>query len=180
MAAPTSSSAHLRAVTSSTGYDGGFLNHFDMNFPSGAAATRKSSTRCGRPSNRGRLRRDRPRSRRVRSNGNDLAVDHLPILSFGLRVVRMRGLNEEEVPHDHPDDSRDHFSMPAARLPVGYEADVVVVGAGPGRGLLPPFQAARMGASVIVVEKFDMHGRRPHLGSARVRRWGGWAASMPN
>lgn len=50
-----------------------------------------------------------------------------------------------------------HFDMPAARLPVGYEADVVVVGAGPG-GFAAALQAARMGASVIVVEKFDMPG----------------------
>lgn len=50
-----------------------------------------------------------------------------------------------------------HFDIPAARLPVGYEADVVVVGAGPG-GFAAALQAARMGASVIVVEKFDMPG----------------------
>ncbi len=40
---------------------------------------------------------------------------------------------------------------------MAYEADVVVVGAGPG-GFAAALQAARMGASVVVVEKFDMPG----------------------
>lgn len=42
-------------------------------------------------------------------------------------------------------------------VPIAYEADVVVVGAGPG-GFAAALQAARMGAKVIVVERFDMPG----------------------
>jgi hypothetical protein len=42
-------------------------------------------------------------------------------------------------------------------VPIAHEADVVVVGAGPG-GFAAALQAARMGARVIVVEKFDMPG----------------------
>jgi hypothetical protein len=49
------------------------------------------------------------------------------------------------------------FPEPAKRVPVAYEADVVVVGAGPG-GFAAALQAARMGARVVVVERFDMPG----------------------
>lgn len=45
----------------------------------------------------------------------------------------------------------------AQEIPVAYEADVVVVGAGPG-GFAAALQAARDGAKVILVEKFDMPG----------------------
>ena len=42
-------------------------------------------------------------------------------------------------------------------LPIAYEADVVVVGAGPG-GFAAALQAARMDAKVVLVERFDMPG----------------------
>ena len=45
----------------------------------------------------------------------------------------------------------------ARKIPVVHEADVVVVGAGPG-GFAAALQAARMGARVVLVEKFDMPG----------------------
>jgi hypothetical protein len=47
--------------------------------------------------------------------------------------------------------------LPQRAVPIAYEADVVVVGAGPG-GFAAALQAARMGARVIVVERFDMPG----------------------
>jgi hypothetical protein len=47
--------------------------------------------------------------------------------------------------------------IPARRVPVAYDADVVVVGAGPG-GFAAALKAARMGARVVVVERFDMPG----------------------
>ncbi|MEK9644607.1 MAG: FAD-dependent oxidoreductase [Alphaproteobacteria bacterium] len=46
---------------------------------------------------------------------------------------------------------------PVTGIPVACEADVVVVGAGPG-GFAAALQAARMGRSVVVVERFDMPG----------------------
>src|SRR5688572_8164027 len=46
---------------------------------------------------------------------------------------------------------------PSKRVPLAYDADVVVVGAGPG-GFAAALQAARMGARVVVVERFDMPG----------------------
>ena len=47
--------------------------------------------------------------------------------------------------------------LPQRSVPVAYEADVVVVGAGPG-GFAAALQAARMGARVIAVERLDMPG----------------------
>lgn len=47
--------------------------------------------------------------------------------------------------------------LPHREVPVAYDADVVVVGSGPG-GFAAALQAARMGASVVVVERFDMPG----------------------
>ncbi len=44
-----------------------------------------------------------------------------------------------------------------AHIPVVAEADVVVVGAGPG-GFAAALQAARMGARVVLIERFDMPG----------------------
>jgi len=49
------------------------------------------------------------------------------------------------------------IAEPARKIPVAYDADVVVVGAGPG-GFAAALQAARMGASVVIVERFDMPG----------------------
>ncbi len=45
----------------------------------------------------------------------------------------------------------------ALEVPVAAEADVVVVGGGPG-GFAAALKAARMGASVVLMEKFDMPG----------------------
>jgi FAD-dependent oxidoreductase family protein len=47
--------------------------------------------------------------------------------------------------------------LPRRAVPVAYEADVVVVGAGPG-GFAAALQAARMGARVAVVERHNMPG----------------------
>lgn len=52
--------------------------------------------------------------------------------------------NPRSVDSDHP-------------IPVEYEADVVVIGAGPA-GFAAALQASRMGMRTIVVEKFDMPG----------------------
>ena len=58
-----------------------------------------------------------------------------------------RGVREEH----------DAITLPSRRIPVAYDADVVVVGAGPG-GFAAALQAARMGARVVLVERFDMPG----------------------
>jgi hypothetical protein len=47
--------------------------------------------------------------------------------------------------------------LPRREVPIACEADVVVVGAGPG-GFAAALQAARMGARVVVVERFDVPG----------------------
>ncbi len=49
------------------------------------------------------------------------------------------------------------IALPARRVPVAYDADVVVVGAGPG-GFAAALKAAREGARVVIVERFDMPG----------------------
>lgn len=49
------------------------------------------------------------------------------------------------------------FELPARTIDVAYDADVVVVGAGPG-GFAAALKAARMGARVVVVERCDMPG----------------------
>src|SRR5215510_8649577 len=58
---------------------------------------------------------------------------------------------------DQTREERDAITLPARRVPVAYDADVVVVGAGPG-GFAAALQAARMGARVVMVERFDMPG----------------------
>ncbi|MGZ3409211.1 MAG: FAD-dependent oxidoreductase [Xanthobacteraceae bacterium] len=49
------------------------------------------------------------------------------------------------------------IDLPARRVPVAYDADIVVVGAGPG-GFAAALKASRMGMRVIVVERFDTPG----------------------
>jgi hypothetical protein len=56
-----------------------------------------------------------------------------------------------------PESEQQAFALPARKVPVAYDADVVVVGAGPG-GFAAALQAARMGARVVLVEKLDMPG----------------------
>lgn len=46
---------------------------------------------------------------------------------------------------------------PAGRVAVEHDADVVVVGAGPG-GFAAALQAARMDLRVVLVERFDLPG----------------------
>lgn len=49
------------------------------------------------------------------------------------------------------------MNLPAMQVPVTAEADVVVVGGGPG-GFAAALQAARMGVKTIMIERFDMPG----------------------
>lgn len=49
------------------------------------------------------------------------------------------------------------LAVAATSVPVEYEAEIVVIGAGPG-GFSAALKAARMGRKVIVVEKLDMPG----------------------
>lgn len=49
------------------------------------------------------------------------------------------------------------IDLPAMPIPVTAEADVVVVGGGPG-GFSAALQAARMGLRTIMIERFDMPG----------------------
>lgn len=52
---------------------------------------------------------------------------------------------------------KDEITIPATRIPVVAEVDVVVIGGGPG-GFAAALRAARMGASTILIEKYDMPG----------------------
>ncbi|MEZ5653949.1 MAG: FAD-dependent oxidoreductase [Burkholderiaceae bacterium] len=49
------------------------------------------------------------------------------------------------------------LELAPARVPLAYDADIVVVGAGPA-GFAAALKAGRMGARVIVVDKLDMPG----------------------
>ncbi|HUL31455.1 MAG TPA: FAD-dependent oxidoreductase [Thermodesulfobacteriota bacterium] len=52
---------------------------------------------------------------------------------------------------------RDEIKRPVERIPVTMEADVVVIGGGPG-GFAAALRASRMGASTILIERYDMPG----------------------
>ena len=52
---------------------------------------------------------------------------------------------------------RNEIKLPGEKIPVTMEADLVVVGGGPG-GFAAALRAARMGVSTILVEKYDMPG----------------------
>jgi len=54
-------------------------------------------------------------------------------------------------------DGKDQITVPATRIPVADEADVVVIGGGPG-GFAAALRAARGGADTILIEKYDMPG----------------------
>lgn len=53
--------------------------------------------------------------------------------------------------------AKGEIALSARNIPVVAEADVVVVGGGPG-GFAAALRAARMGASTILIEKYDMPG----------------------
>ena len=65
------------------------------------------------------------------------------------------------------------------RIPVNYEADLVVIGAGPA-GFGAALQAARMGARTIVVEKLRYARRRSYERPPGRMRHRASAASIPN
>jgi hypothetical protein len=52
---------------------------------------------------------------------------------------------------------RNEIKVPAGQVPVAAEADVVVIGAGPG-GFGAAMRAARMGAKTILIERYDVPG----------------------
>jgi flavin-dependent dehydrogenase len=68
--------------------------------------------------------------------------------------------------------------LPQRTVPVAYEADIVVVGAGPG-GFAAALQAARMGARVVVVERHNMPGG-PTPRACRAPPAPVWAAFTPS
>ena len=49
------------------------------------------------------------------------------------------------------------IELPVDKIPVAHEADVVVIGGGPG-GFGAAIRAARMGASTLLIERFDIPG----------------------
>ncbi len=53
--------------------------------------------------------------------------------------------------------TKEFITVPATKLPLVAEADVVVIGGGPG-GFDAALRAARCGASTILIEKYDMLG----------------------
>src|SRR3970040_1830809 len=53
--------------------------------------------------------------------------------------------------------TKGEIAVSPKRIPAGAEADVVVVGGGPG-GFAAALRAARMGISTILVERYDMPG----------------------
>jgi hypothetical protein len=53
--------------------------------------------------------------------------------------------------------ARNHMKLPKPDVPVSTEADVIVIGAGPG-GFAAALRAARMGAKTILIEKYDVPG----------------------
>ena len=52
---------------------------------------------------------------------------------------------------------KDQITIPATRIPVSAEADVVVLGAGPG-GMSAAIRAAQSGADTLLIEKFGSPG----------------------
>lgn len=56
-----------------------------------------------------------------------------------------------------PNARKDEITIPAARISVVAESDVVVIGGGPG-GFAAALRAARTGAKTILIEKYDMPG----------------------
>src|SRR3990172_13325866 len=52
---------------------------------------------------------------------------------------------------------RNEMTLPKEKMPVTAEADVVVIGAGPG-GFGAALRAARMGAQTVLIERYDVPG----------------------
>jgi hypothetical protein len=67
----------------------------------------------------------------------------------------MAGRTEEGGKGASP--AKGEIALSARSIPVVAEADVVVVGGGPG-GFAAALRAARMGASTVLIEKYDMPG----------------------